>query len=252
MIEHSSTSPDRAEIYDANAEYYDLITSERVAAVAPLLDAFTARLDPGTAPLVDIGAGTGRLTAHLARLVRPREVIALEPSRAMRSVLASRVAGDQALVHQVTLVPFDLDSATDHLPEHLGGAIAFGVLPHLDPAGRRHLLTELARRLDGRALIEVMPPWTADPVPTTPMASLTAGRHRIECAMRADRLGDDRLAWTMTYRRVDERGTLLHEAVGTSHCWVVDPATFTSEARAAGFEVDWPTDDVAELHRSNA
>ena len=246
---HLDADPPTDQIYDANAEYYDTITRARVAELDHLLTHIAARIDPNGPPVLDIGAGTGRLTVRLARLIAPCEIIAVEPSRSVRAILAARLSDDDELDRQVTVVPRTLGAAVDLLPDEIGGAIAFGVLPHFDPADRRQALTLLAERLrpGARALVEVMPPWTTDPVPLSPMTSATAGRHHIDCDMRAEPVGHDGLLWTMSYRRTDEHGTLLHQAEASSRCWVVDPTTFTDEARTAGLDLTWPTDDVADL-----
>lgn len=251
MSDHAAVDPPVGAIYDANAEYYDTITRERIAVLAEVVRGFAARLPPGRQPVVDIGAGTGRLTTVLAQSVDGREVLAVEPSRSMRAILTSRLADDDRLLDQVTVIPCDLDGASDLLPDRLGGAVAFGVLPHLDPSARSRLLDLLAQRLepDGRAVIEVMRPWSADPVRRTPMGSFDAGRHRIECDMRSDPVGSDGLRWTMSYRRVDEHGTVLHEAEASSRCWVVGPEVFTAEVHRADLDLAWPAEDIAEIRR---
>jgi len=239
------------EIYDANAEYYDTITRERVAGLHHVVADFATQIERDGAPVLDIGAGTGRLTVHLARLIAPCEVIAIEPTRSLRAILASRIADDDQLATQVTIIPRTLDVAIEMLPAQIGGAIAFGVLPHLGPLQRQQLLQLLADRMapGGRALVEVMPPWTTDPVPMSPVADTTIGRHRIECFMQAQPVGSDQLRWKMTYRRTDERGLAVHEASADSVCWVTTPDAFELDARRCGLQLQWPAAELAMLTR---
>lgn len=251
MTDPGAHLPPMDELYDVNAEYYDTIIRARVAELDGVLADFATHVDRDGAPVIDVGAGTGRLTTRLAHLVAPCEVIAIEPTRSLRAILASRVADDDQLAAQVTIVPSTLEAAADELPERLGGVIAFGVLPHLGPADRQLLLGVVAERVSpgGRALVEVMPPWTNDPIPPSPVADETVGRHRIECLMQGEPVGADQLRWTMTYRRRGHDGGVLHEARADSVCWVTTPQAFEAEARAAGLDVEWPTADLALLGR---
>jgi len=251
MTTRAEGDPALDEIYDANAEYYDTITRTRVAELERILDGFAAHVDRAGAPVLDIGPGTGRLTARLARLIAPCELIAIEPTRSLRAILASRVADDDQLATHVTIIPRTFEDAAELLPERIGGVIALGVLPHLGPAQRQRLLQVVSDRLSpgAHALIEVMPPWTAAAVPVTPGEETTVGRHRVESFMQAQPIDGERLRWTMTYRRTDEHGSILHEARADSVCWVLDPDGFEAEARTAGLAVEWLATDLAMLSR---
>lgn len=180
-------------LYDANAEYYDAITIDRVATLTAVVDGWVEGFAaPVGMAVVDIGAGTGRLTRHLAGQLAPRPIIAIEPARGLRTALVTRLL-DAGMGAQVTVLPLPLDAAAVHLPAQIGGAIAFGVLPHLAPDGRGRLLDLLARRLaaGGSALVETLRPHTAEriPPPTSaaapwaPTAS-TAGCRLIRSAPR--------------------------------------------------------------------
>lgn len=239
------------ELYDANAEYYDLITRARVAGLVAAVDPWVADLPrPPHPPILDIGAGTGQLTRHLARRTAPRPVIAIEPSRGLRAVLVNRIH-DADLDRQVTVLPVPIEAAVPHLPDQIGGAVAFGVLPHLSPDRRGRLLDLLARRLapGASALVETMRPHSAEAIPLTPAGSQQVGSHRVECWMMAEPVGPATLGWTMTYRRSDAAGAVLHEVAAASTGWVVDPDTVSAEATTRGLTATLVTEDILQLTR---
>jgi SAM-dependent methyltransferase len=60
-----------------------------LAANEPIHPDVLAALPTGTLRSIDVGAGSGRLTRHLAD--RSRQVIAVEPSRGLRLLLAARM-----------------------------------------------------------------------------------------------------------------------------------------------------------------
>ncbi|MEO1062804.1 MAG: class I SAM-dependent methyltransferase [Actinomycetota bacterium] len=246
MSERSSTEGPDGD-YEAAAEYYDLASIER----AEVLDAVIGRwaADLPTGPVVDVGAGSGRLTTTLARSVPSVPVYAIEPDPALRALLTARLVADVDLLARVDVIPDGIPGAWGMVPDRLAGAIVLGVLPHLPPDGRTDLLARLAERLEprGTALVEVMPPWSADPIPQQEFVSAAAGSQRVVGEMRADPEGDDILRWKMTYRRLDSAGAPLHETTSSFRCWVVHPDRFETEADAAGFVVSWITDQVAQL-----
>lgn len=240
---------DPGEVYAANAEYYDLITVDRVADFDPLLSDFVDGLGEEGGVLLDIGAGTGSFTVRLAELSQVCEVFAIEPSPSLRSILASRVSQHPGLTERITIFPHTLADVQASLPKQIGGAIAFGVLPHFSPAERLELLQMFADRLTpgARALIEVMQPWIADAIPASSFAEVRQGRHTVEGLMQAQPIGTDKLCWTMTYRRRNEQGEIIHEAVADNECWVVTPEAFAAEAQSLGLSVEWPRPDIAAI-----
>jgi SAM-dependent methyltransferase len=65
---------------------------------------------PGNVGLaVDVGAGSGRLTQHLA--ARSRRVIAVEPSAGLREILAARLPGVEPVSGWAEALPLDSASA---------------------------------------------------------------------------------------------------------------------------------------------
>ncbi len=238
------------EIYGVNAEFYDAAGAARLEAIAGVVRRWASQVPTGS-PIADLGAGTGSLTAIVARAAAGSDVYAVEPSRAMRAVLAGRLADDEDLSRRVSVIAMGVPAAWRALPRSLGGVMMLAALPHLPAADRAALLDEIPARLidGGSALVEVQQPWIAAEIPRQSFASVEVGRHRIEGEMQAVPFGDDGLNWTMTYRRVGADGTVLDETSGTVACWVVDPERFTREASAAGLTIEWRTDELAELRR---
>lgn len=79
-----------ADDYAANAEYFDLLTDGRAEQLRPVLAEVLPEHPAG--PVVDIGAGTGSITRLVADLRPGATIVAVEPSRALRAILRSRLA----------------------------------------------------------------------------------------------------------------------------------------------------------------
>jgi SAM-dependent methyltransferase len=173
---------DYNEIYQRNAEYYDLVTDDRVAGPRPAVEAVLADVPVDRYPVADVGAGTGRLTVAIADLAPTARVYALEPTRVMRALLRARLADRADLRPRVTVVPATLSAGAARLPERLGAVLAFGSLPHFSPDDRRELFAFLAARLapGGVALVEVMSPRSSTPVPSTRFATVPLGEHCLD------------------------------------------------------------------------
>ena len=174
------------ESYDRQAEFFDLAASSHVASdSAVAVGQALHGIDPARGPVVEIGAGTGLLTAAIANATGA-PVWAVEPSAAMRAVLMSRVAGDPELRQSVSV--FAGDAATTPLPEHASAVVLCGVLGHLsvDDAAQ---LWERLRACTGRdvpVVVELM--------------SLTEPRTIPELELATARIGafDYRWRWSAT------------------------------------------------------
>jgi 2-polyprenyl-3-methyl-5-hydroxy-6-metoxy-1,4-benzoquinol methylase len=106
----------------------------------PTLDALEALVGPGDR-IIDVGAGGGRLAIRLAR--RCREVVAIEPSPAMRAVLAEETARHG--VTNVRIVAATWEEATvEPAPLVFAAHVTYGVRPiepflrKLDALATRH------------------------------------------------------------------------------------------------------------------
>jgi hypothetical protein len=91
-----------ADLYDDLAEFHDLFMKEPWEALRPAVREVVGGLGPDDV-VVDLGAGTGMGTRVIAAETAAN-LVAVEPSRMMRTALMARVAGDQALAERVTVV----------------------------------------------------------------------------------------------------------------------------------------------------
>ncbi|TMR93183.1 class I SAM-dependent methyltransferase [Nonomuraea basaltis] len=73
-------------------------------------------------PIVDVGAGGGHGTRLIAQAVPEAEIVAVEPSATLRSVLLVRVNETTELRDRVTVLPEGLLEA--RLPPRLGAVVA--------------------------------------------------------------------------------------------------------------------------------
>jgi SAM-dependent methyltransferase len=213
---------DRAEpagaAYGSMAEFYELVAERQVASSGPHLRAALASLDPAAGPVVEIGAGTGRVTELIAQALPGARIVAVEPSAPMRAVLTSRLADRPDLRRRVTV----LDAAAPDLPlpDVIGAAVVFGVAGHLDPPLRRRLWHRIAERLapGGIVAVELMGMRAPRAVPAIRQLRETIGRQTYEWWVGAQPEGEGRLRFTSRWVVLDRDGAPLRE-VTDSYLW---------------------------------
>jgi 2-polyprenyl-3-methyl-5-hydroxy-6-metoxy-1,4-benzoquinol methylase len=128
----------------------------------PAVDALGALVGPGDR-IIDVGAGGGRLAIPLAR--RCLEVVAVEPSPAMRAVLAEEMARHG--VANVRIVAATWDEATlEPAPLVFAAHVTYGVRP-IEP---------FLRKLDAHATRHVALVVMRDP-PQAPLAAFWRAVH---------------------------------------------------------------------------
>jgi SAM-dependent methyltransferase len=223
--------------YEQSAEFIDLLIRDHWKLVAPVVTDALRSLDPARGPLVDVGAGSGIGTRLAAEATPDLEILAVEPSPALRAVLLARLADRDDLRRRVTVIAEPLQTAT--LPERLGAVMAMNVLGHFPPEDRRWLWKLLGDRLapGGPALVNLLPPAEPVPVPESRMAEVSIGRRRYEGWARAEPGGHDLLRWHMTYRTFqDDR--MLDERRVTYAWWVLSERRLAEELAEYGLSVD--------------
>lgn len=236
------TTPDP---YALSAEFYDVMARPHWTALGPLVADALKAAPPSAAPVLDVGAGTGLSTAVIAAALPGAEIVAVEPSPAMRAALTSRILTDAALAARVTVLPCPLDDAD--LPGKLGAVVACGVIGYLSPPDRHAFWKLLADRLapGAPAVVDVMP--LAAPASVQPMriAEQAVGAHRYEVWIAGEPDGEIQ-HWTMTHRVL--RGEDVLREVRAEHDWrPFGLDRIAGEAAALGLGCRRVTDQVAVL-----
>lgn len=125
------------DLYDDLAEFHDIFMKEPWEALRPAVRAVVGGLGSNDV-VVDLGAGTGMGTRVIVAETEAN-LVALEPSRMMRTALMARVAGDQAMAERVTVVAGGLPDAlrTCVGEEPVAAFVCAHTLGHLDEATRK-------------------------------------------------------------------------------------------------------------------
>lgn len=166
-------------------EFYDLVTrthSEGGEALRSVL----GEVDPGTGPVLDVGAGTGRTVRVIAEALPEVQILAVEPDLVMRTVLTHQVAASEDLRRRVTILAEP--AQTMPLPQRLSAVVLFGVVGLLDHDERRRLWDRLLPRLAPGApvVVELLPIDRPQQLPPMPYASDQIGEHRYEATLRGE------------------------------------------------------------------
>ncbi|MCE7079604.1 trans-aconitate 2-methyltransferase [Streptomyces sp. ST2-7A] len=222
--------------YVGSAEYLDLLIAGFWEAAGPEVAAALSALPPGSGPVVDLGAGSGRGVRALGEAVPESPVLAVEPSAVMRAALMTRIIDDPVLRERVTVLPGGALEET--LPEGVRAVLALNMLGHLEAPGRRELLGRVFRALTpGGALVtNLAPPFAPMAVPRTAMARAEVGELVYEGYASAEPTGSDGLLWRMEYRTL--RGEAVISEVTVEYSWCVcSREELVAEAGEVGFGV---------------
>lgn len=228
--EHGSWTPSDGDQYAATAGAYDLFIGPYRSGQVAALDMLRTRLRPEAGPILDVGAGSGLNCEWLLTQVVDAETVALEPSRAMRSLLLARVAAHPEWFDRITIWPEDFFSAP--LPPHIGGAILLGVIGHFDAGERAAVLAELAARLpeDGVALLDLQAPETPARVEPFEFVVATVGQLSYRGIGEGWPVDDERMRWQMSYLTLDGERVLVED---TAEFVYHHPSSQTVAAEAA-------------------
>jgi SAM-dependent methyltransferase len=188
-----------ADDYAATATAYDLFATTTRPRQTAALTELLPLLRPEVGPILDVGAGSGAHAALVLDRLTEAKVLALEPSRAMRSLTLSRFAEHPDWFTRITVRPEDFFTAT--LPPHLGGAILLGVIGHFDPGERAAVLAELAARLpaDGAALLDLQAPERPQRIEAYEFTAAHLGELSYRGIAEARPVDAELMRWRMTY-----------------------------------------------------
>ncbi|MCP3424664.1 class I SAM-dependent methyltransferase [Rothia sp. AR01] len=186
--------------YSPAAEFFDLVGHRHLASSAPALRTALAGLDTSHGPILDIGAGSGLVTATIAGLLPSARIVSAEPSPVMRAVLTSRVFSDPRLRERVTVVPEPAQEL--RLPESLSAVVIFGVAGHIPRPERVALWRRLAACLPPGApiLVELMGVDSPRRIPFVRMCRETLGEQVYEWWISGEPAGEGVMRWRTEWR----------------------------------------------------
>ena len=204
--------------YTASAEFYELVAQRQAHSSGPALREALRGVDAAVGPVLEIGAGTGRITEVIADALPAAEIIATEPAVPMRAILTSRAFTDPVLRGRVTVGP-DPAQTLACAPDRLCAAVVFGVAGHLHRAERVALWRALAERLPPSAPIVVELMGVAAPrvIPPVRLLRERIGEQVYEWWSSGTPSGPDRMRFDTTWK-VYADGALVRE-VAESHEW---------------------------------
>ncbi|MFD6096769.1 class I SAM-dependent methyltransferase [Nocardiopsis flavescens] len=186
--------------YSPAAEFFDLVGHRHLVSSAPALRAALTGLDTGNGPVLDIGAGTGLVTATIADILPSARIVSAEPSPVMRAVLTSRVFSDPALRGRVTVLPEPAQELP--LPDSLSAVVIFGVAGHIPRPERIALWRRLADRLPEGApiVVELMGVDTPRSIPFVRMCREAVGEQVYEWWISGEPAGEGVMRWRTEWR----------------------------------------------------
>lgn len=219
----------------ATAEFYELLATAHWERTGADLARWLDGVDPTGGPIVDVGAGTGIGLPYLLAAVPGADVLAIEPSRAMRTALHTRLLLDPSLNDRVTVDPRHLKDA---LPERGCAVVLSAVLGHLDEVDRTRLWWFAAERMPAGApvVVEVLPPHRPIEIELVRYAARRVGRFTYEGWQSGEPADDRTMRWTMIYRVLDGDTVVSEQTVrSTYRCW--SPDDVRDEAEPFGLTV---------------
>lgn len=206
----------------ATAEFYELLATAHWDRTGPELAGLLAGVDPASGPVVDVGAGTGIGFVHLLAAVPGARILAIEPSRAMRTALHTRLLLDPTLTDRVTVDPRPL---VESLPDRASALVVSAALGHLDDSECALLWAFIAERMPigAPAVVEVLPPHRPERVDPVRYAVRSVGHFDYEGWQEGVPVDDRTMSWTMTYRVLDGQHLVAeHRATSAYRCWSPD------------------------------
>ena len=95
--------------------------------------------------ILDIGAGTGKLTTKISNMIPHKEILALEPSKFMRIAFMARLSEHKELQKKITILPINLEQY--NFEDDISGVLCMGVLGHLTKEERESLWETFEKKL---------------------------------------------------------------------------------------------------------
>jgi uncharacterized protein YceH (UPF0502 family) len=201
--EAARTAQRRDPYGEATAEFYDLLETAMWDTFGLQMLDVLASVDPADGPIIDVGSGTGIGLAYLRAAVPGARLIAIEPSKAMRVALHTRLSEFTELREQTTVIPTIFGDAP--LPERASAMVLSALIGHLSDEERARLWSYIAERTPPHApvVIGVLPPARALQVDLVKYGERRIGDYVYEGWQSGVPVDERRMMWTMTYKVVD-------------------------------------------------
>lgn len=225
--------------YGSIAEFYDLVALQQSASTGPALARMLRLLPENHGPVVEIGAGTGRVTRTILAARADLRVVAVEPSPEMRAVLTSRLWADEGVRDRVTVVAAAAPDIA--LPPQISAAVIFGVAGHLGEGERRRMFSDLRSRLAPGGFIAVELMGAVRDLHPTRTLSAAVGEQTYEWWVAGRSLGEDEMHFSNTWRVLRE-GRIVREVLDEHRWAVLTPERLAEEAGMRLREQPEPTD----------
>lgn len=231
VTSRESAAPPQPDDYTVSAEFYDVLQAQQDAIRVHHL--YSDAVRGARLGVLDVGAGTGRVTL-MSLLESEVGVHAVEPARAMRTPLMTRLASLPAESRaRVTVHPHPLDQAELYAVADV--AICHNTVASLSSAVRRALWPSLARAIvpGGSLHLQLPPSRLPDAEVVRLFPAQRVGRHEYggRMVMSADgaRIRTRFDYWVCAGRHV------LREHTETFWMWPVSRAEVIEELRPQGF-----------------
>jgi uncharacterized protein YceH (UPF0502 family) len=210
--------PRRRDPYgEATAEFYDLLETAMWDTFGLQMLDVLAGVDPADGPIIDVGSGTGIGLAYLRAAVPGARLLAIEPSKAMRVALHTRLSEFTELREQTTVIPTIFGEAP--LPERCSAMVLSALIGHLSDAERTLLWSYIGEHTVPGApvVIGVLPPARPLSVDLVKYGERRIGDYVYEGWQSGVPLDELRMMWTMTYKVVDSgTGATVAEYTATA------------------------------------
>ncbi len=202
---------------EATAEFYDLLETAMWDTFGLQMLDVLAGVDPADGPIIDVGSGTGIGLAYLRAAVPDVRLVAIEPSKAMRVALHTRLSEFTELRAQTTVIPTTFGDAP--LPARASAMVLSALIGHLSDEERTRLWSYVATQTAPGApvVVGVLPPSRPLPVDLLKYGERRIGDYVYEGWQSGVPLDARRMMWTMTYKVVDSAsGATVAEYTATA------------------------------------
>lgn len=189
-------------MYDKSSEYYDISELETWKTKKIVLGKISKLFANAQYPILDIGAGTGKVAIEVATNIKDAEILAVEPSLVMRTAFLSKLALHHYddIRNRITIIPSDIQNF--EYKGRIGGVICDGVIGHLSEEERRQLWRKLSEILVPNApmFIGLLNPKMKDAQIGTMLSVNYVGKNRYETTIKnKECLGSNLYQWTLEY-----------------------------------------------------